>query len=307
MNNGRCFWLGFLLIAIVSPSGCRKPPEPKEPFVLNLQLARRTWHVGESPWYLLQAKNVGHKRRFLDPFWYDQAKLDDNSDYRAVYGVKGHETYFEIRRPDGRVMTPDCMAAWGMHKEFRFWANAEGDPKAWPLKPGQTMAATASIVAPVKMQRRNVMGPADARIPPNATPAERESYAELWKQYKGELSEGGRANDYSLEPKVLYPGYRILECYFFSKPGIYRMKAVMDETHRPTPLSAEEEIQDKRKNLFRSEPPEAIQKEIREKWANMSLQQMEQRKKRRALEDKWAREDPGFYVESNVVEVEVAP
>lgn len=306
MKKGKSFWIGALLIAMVSPSGCRKPPEPEKPFILNLQLARRTWHVGESPWYLLQAKNVGYQKRFLDPFWYDQTKLDDNSDYRAVHGVKGNDTYFEITRPDGKVMTPDCMAAWGMHKEFQFWTNAKGDPNAWPLKPGQTMAATPSVVAPVGMERRNGTGPADARVPPNATPAERKSYAELWKQYQSELADDGRANDYTLDPKVLYPGYRILECYFFSRPGIYRMKAIMDETHDPMPLSADEDLEQSQKRLGRP-PAKKFEEFIRKQWAAKTPQELEQKKKFRALGDKWRRGDPEFYVESSPVEIEVLP
>jgi hypothetical protein len=307
MRIGERIWFCGLMAAMVLSSGCKKQPELDKPFVLTLQLAKREWRAGESPWYLLQAKNVSRKSLFLDPFWYDQSNF--HADCRSKSGISGRDTYFEIVDPRGKVIVPECMDDWGMHGEFRFWANAEPDPKSIPLKPGKTFAATPTVVAPVRRQadRQGAAGPVDARGPSDASPEAREAYAELWTQYKKELEQSGRVNNFTLNPKVLYPGYRVLECYGLSRPGTYRMKAIMDKTYRPTPLSGEEELEDKRKNLFLGGTPEAVKNDIRAKWAAMSPQQLEQRRKKRALEEKWNRESPGFYIESNTVEIEVAP
>jgi hypothetical protein len=310
MRIGERIWFCGLMAAMVLSSGCKKQPELDKPFVLTLQLAKREWRVGESPWYLLQAENVGSKERFLDPFWYDQSNF--HADYRSKSGISGRDTYFEIVDPRGKVIVPECMDDWGMHGEFRFWANAEPDPKSIPLKPGKTFAATPTVVAPVRRQadRQGAAGPADARIPSDAGPEERKAYAQLWEQYKKELEQLGRANDFTLNPKVLYPGYRVLECYDLSRPGVYRMKAIMDKSRTPTPRSAEEDLALSAKRLGRP-VGKRMEEYIRRGWAAKTPQELEQMRNERARDDQLAREHPetlpDFVLESNTVEIEMVP
>ncbi|MBI4677099.1 MAG: hypothetical protein HY748_05900 [Elusimicrobia bacterium] len=296
---------------------------PEGKLQLTLQLARRQWHVGEAPWYLLQMKNVGGKQlKIFDAFWVDQRFLNENSSRKRL-------TRFEIINPDGKTLEPNFRLEWGYHNEFRFWANdCGGSPCEFKdrkegvdvlkIEPGKTLTANPTIVAPLR-KRGERWGLGDARIKPGATSEEISSIKKLWRLRGKYYQEFAGGKPYQLDPEKplqTVAGFRVLEGYFFGKPGIYRMRAIYDTRSWFTPITEQEEVaqqrDEKRRELSASELGE-----ISKKWRSMTPRDLRQRRNDRMEEQghsKWNRaiikDDDIFkewFVESNPVEIEVVP
>ena len=285
---------------------------------LTLQLARRQWHVGEQPWYLLQMKNVGGKPFVIhDPFWESQVFLAGNCENRR-------QTYFEVLSPGGKVINPTFWVDWGFHGEFNFWANdCEGgicDPSqfrndvAWiQVKPGQTLTATPSVVAPYRKKGR-AAGPADARLQPGMTKEEIVAIKGLWKSKEEYLWEFARVKPYRFGPEMppeTISGFRILEGFHFRGPGIYRVRVIYDNRGWLRAVSEQEDIEQDKERLRRELAKEELDL-ISYQWRNMKPEEKRERREARQ-KDEEARESrrkdgrPAFFVESNEVELEIVP
>jgi hypothetical protein len=313
---------GVFVLFLIPPAqqACRKP-QPKPFLQLTLEVARRQWHVGEKPWYLLRIKNLGYRKVFIrDGFWINQALICHNFDEKEG-------TYFEITGPDGKLLRPNCWLEFGQHGEFDLWANDCGDelcnsmggqrgPTGMTVEPGATYTATPSVVAPLRDERRSA-SLLDARIKPDSTSAEIASIKELWKlqeQYQERFGGVKRYQFDPMKPPQTVAGFRILEGFFLRKPGIYRMKVVYDSLEIPAALSAEEEIENLRRRHGR-EPVEETKQSIIKEWNSMAPDELEQRRKWRVNDDQCNRD--GFLdergslisvcvrLESNTVEIEV--
>lgn len=318
---GAFLGLVFLLLALLyfpwsSLPRRKKTPPPAPRCEMTLELARRQWHVGEAPWYLLTVKNSGKQEFILDRFMFNQADLSRNSDYRAQPGgiQRGEGIYFEIRRPDGSVMTPDFLG-WGFHGEFHFWANADTERKPpnfteeRMFKPGGTFTATPTIVKPIEAPAPGRLG--DMRFYLKKGSHEEHKGAEdLLAVNKEERQITGLIGEVDLNPKVLYPGYRVLEGYSFSRPGIYRMKVIYDHCVSLPWSSAEDQIQeeaeDNKLQLPYKELPTAYKETVRKEWLSKSPQQLEKLKKERTETEEYNKLE-AFHCESNEVDLEVAP
>ncbi|MBI4677173.1 MAG: hypothetical protein HY748_06285 [Elusimicrobia bacterium] len=312
--------VGALFLIPLAQKTCLKP-QPRPFLQLTLDLARRQWHVGEKPWYLLRIKNLGYREVFImDGFWINQAFICDNFQDKK-------RTYFEITGPDGKLLKPNCWLEWGQHGEFNLWANDCGGelcnsmggqrgPTGMTVKPGETYTATPSVVAPLKDEEG--WGLRDARIRPDSTSAEIASAKELWKlqeQYQKEFGGVKRYQFDPMKPPQTVAGFRILDGFFIRKPGIHRMKAVYDSLRGLGPLSADEEIEQLRQTLGH-EPFDKMKQEVRKEWGAMKAEDLEKRRKWRAeaercdrdgFEDDRFSDSPCVRVESNTVEIEVVP
>lgn len=226
-------------IAIVFLSfflGCTR--QPQKPLELHLTLGKQKIKAGEYLWYLLELKNVGRKPlRIGDPFWCWQAALTHNQG----------DTRLEVIGPDGRRV-PHRNQPYGFNLEHAFWDNECGEDKPCacegsklsprrPLGPGETLAASPSLVAPVRPRFRDVMGdPGDMRqLPPfleERVPKER--LGETRRKWKEDIERdvGYLLGDPGFKPDpkeaaVERPkGYRVLDVYTFTMPGSYRMRFV---------------------------------------------------------------------------------
>ncbi len=227
----RTIGVGLLLLA----TSCARTDSPPK-LELNLTLARRHWYVGESPWYLLQVRNVGDTpATLIDPAWFDQHYLLSDS------RTKSH-TRFRITGPKGQGVRPP-RSLWGIHGERDFWRNDCGGGKpcdrVWiDLKPGESFAAMPSIEKPVR-EASNGTDAFDLRAlpytPPNIPPAKLEALKKDWKATVNSIWGMGNPRlklDTAKALREIPKGYRILELYDFDKPGIYRLQVIYDDICR---------------------------------------------------------------------------
>lgn len=237
---GRALPFAVLLLA-----ACARQPE--KPLELRLTLAKTKIESGEYLWYRLEATNVGRKPLLLQgEFWHDQNVLENWTSRRPIR--------IEIFGPDGEE-EPMRKRPWGYHGESKFWANDCGGGRPcegfvtplrkgpWPwsgtylsrpfkeLAPGETWAATPSMVAPIRPKNPDHLDdPGDARalpsIPKDWSP---QKVAAMRKWWKEEVERSGYLvgdPGFKGDPKSRPIGFRVLDLYSFSRPGKYRMRII---------------------------------------------------------------------------------
>jgi hypothetical protein len=226
--------------------GCG-PNQPANPLELQLNLGKNRIEAGEYLWYLLEVRNVGFKPVSLyEHFWFTQQSL-------RTHWIESAEIRLEVIGPDGEHVGHREMP-YGWHVEHKFWTNDCGNgtdcesryrsgpaynPPVKRLAPGETWSPTPSMIAPVRVLRRDGTDPmgdmGDMRALPwfvedrlAKDPKKLEQERREWKELAE--SRGFLYGDPGFRPKdkkpplELYKSYRVLDTYSFNNPGPYRMR-----------------------------------------------------------------------------------
>ena len=335
--NMRSKLLSAVLLATMASvallSACAKKPAKPQ---LTLSLARTQWRIGEPLWYRLEMKNVGGQPMcvggWLNNFWVDQMALEDNyrkkrGTYLKVLDSAGKEvplTFYwgmhgEFRfwtdgtfkhppkTPQGLIYRGLNTIADHLHPVFFLMGFAdllqsfrrETYHCAIELMPGQSVTASESIVAPIRMNGQHI-GLSDARIPPTATKAERDAYEKLWKIQAQDLGVPYDRFDPYHQPKPI-PDHRILEGINCKKPGKYRIVAVYDTFKELLPISAEETLK-----FYGIDPSGKYGIETIREWQEKTPGDLDQLRQER-LETEEFNKNKAVHLESNAVEFEIAP
>lgn len=279
-----------------------------------------------------------------DEFWLDQSLLDHNTNsvgsgtYLKVYGpdgklrrpgfefdwgMHGEFRFWENDRDQGPPKNPPYLAerivqffwnitpVWLHYTDSFSWLYLKVERKTRrsrvEILPGQTVTAAPSKVAPIRRPDPRTLGVEDARIHPDVPPGQRKDYEALLKLQK-DFVEGWGHPDIVLDPEkphvLPHPGFRILEGYFFRRPGVYRIQAVHDTRTPLPPMNAEEDIEHHRRRHWMTISPED-EKYYRGEWAKKSPEKIG---RIMAERNGILREDKNRqFVESDVVLLEVHP
>ncbi len=306
-----------------------------------MEIANPRIKPGQRVWYRLKMTNVGGTPYALDDrFWLDQGLLESMgtaTHLRIVnpngelgrpdlYFDWGQHGEFRFWESDLSQRPPEHPPYMGERIVWFFWKRAPDWSRyiGWfarlyrhfhrdtrnamiEIMPGQTVAATPSIVAPIRAQDPKTGGIDDARIHPGIPAEHRKDYEKLMRQQK-EMVEGWGHPEIVLDPSkphtLPYPGFRILEGYFFHRSGIYRIYAVYNTWWPLRPGSAKEEIENIERNQLTklSAKGRAV---IEKEWSQKTPAELEDIKDSRARVEEANK--TAVILESNVISIEVRP